>query len=74
MVKTWNGWDEYIDAIARGAIWDKISFSGMMLESSDALISSYAKKLDESAKWVLKVVPISELETKAKETLRSLLK
>lgn len=74
VAKTWNGWDEYIDAIARGAIWDKISFSGMTLESSDALITTYTKKLDDAAKWVLKVVPVSDLQNKAKETLRNLLK
>jgi hypothetical protein len=74
ITKTWTEWDDYIDAIARGAIWDKMSFSGLTLGSADELARRYAKTLDSSIEWVLKVVPISDLENKAKETLRTLMK
>lgn len=74
VIHTWTSWDDYIDAIARGAIWDKMSFSGMTLQSTDALIGTYAKNIDAKIQWVLNVVPVSELQNKAKETLRTLLK
>lgn len=74
ITKTWTSWDTYIDAIARGALWDKMNFSWMTLKSADTLIGTYAKTIDTKIQWVLNVVPVPELQSKAKETLRSLLK
>ncbi len=46
LIHTWTHGDEMIDTLARGAIWDRISFSGMTLQSTDALIKQYITSLD----------------------------
>jgi hypothetical protein len=64
----------YIEALARSALWDRMSFSGMELKSADIYINMYAKEVDKKIQWVLRVIPASELQNKARETLRSLLR
>ncbi len=71
-IKTSTDLSPYIESFARGALWDSMSFSGMNLESAKTLLESYTESLDERIKNVLNVVPISDLESKARETLRSL--
>jgi hypothetical protein len=63
----------YIESLARWAIWDRIAFSGMSLNSANQLIDEYSTLLDARIKNVLKAIPINELEQKSKETLRTLL-
>jgi hypothetical protein len=37
----------YIEALARSALWDRMSFSGMELKSADMYINMYAKEVDK---------------------------
>lgn len=74
LVHTWTHGDEMIDVLARGALWDRMSFSGMTLKGTDALIGQYIDTLDAKIQGVLNVVPAAELQNKAKETLRNLMK
>jgi len=61
----------YLETLARSALWDRMSFSGMDLKSADTYINTYAKEVDKTLQGVLRVVPASELQSKARETLRS---
>lgn len=63
-----------IDTMVRGAIWDKMSYSGVTLGAADTLIKQYTDTLDTQVRSVLNVVPVSELQNKARETLRTLIK
>lgn len=64
----------YLESLARGALWDKIAYTGMTLPSADAIVSRYSETLDTQIQNVLKTIPLKEMDTKAKETLRSLIK
>jgi hypothetical protein len=63
----------FIDALSRSAIWDTISFSWMSLSWANLIITEYTSKIDARIKNVLNIVPVKELESKAKETLRNLI-
>lgn len=63
----------YIESIARGALWDSMAFSGINLDSTKTLLESYSRNMDERIRNVINVVPVSELQSKARETLRSLI-
>ncbi len=63
----------FIDALSRSAIWDTISFSWMSLSWANLIINEYTSKIDARIKNVLNIVPVKELESKAKETLRNLI-
>ncbi len=63
----------YLESFARSAIWDSLAFSGMSLQSTDVLITRYSASFDERIKNVLNIIPVKELESKARETLRSLI-
>ena len=65
---------DFLEVFARGAIWDSTAFSGMTLKSANILVQEYANTIDSRIKNVLNMVPVNELEFKAKETLRSLLR
>jgi hypothetical protein len=70
-VQTQSGASRYLETLARSALWDRMSFSGMELKSADTYINTYAKEVDKTLQGVLRVVPASELQNKARETLRS---
>ncbi len=73
-IKTWADMKDFLEVFARGAIWDSTAFSGMSLKSANILVQEYANTIDSRIKNVLNMVPVNELEFKAKETLRSLLR
>ncbi len=64
---------EYLDVLARASIWDSLASSGVTLESTKILLRSYTNNMDSRIKNVLNVIPVKELETKARETLRTLI-
>jgi FecR protein len=64
----------YLESLGRGALWDSIGFSGMTLESANTLGREYAKTLNQNIDTVLGVIPLRDLDTRARETLRSLVK
>lgn len=67
------GW-EYFDTFARGAVWDTISFTWLTLTWAEKLLDDYTSTLDTQIQSVIRVIPISELENKARETFREMIK
>jgi hypothetical protein len=77
LIERWrasNKGSVYLESLGRGALWDSIGFSGMTLESANALGREYAKTLNQNIDTVLGVIPLRDLDTRARETLRSLVK
>lgn len=65
---------EYLQTFTRGALWDRLSFSGVMLQGAENMVTEYTKNLDAQVRGVIQVIPLRDLDTKARETLRTLLK
>lgn len=63
----------YLDVLARGALWDSLSSSGVKLDSSLHYMKLYTQDMDKKIQSVLNVVPTAELQNKARETLRSII-
>ena len=65
---------KYLESFARWALWDQMSFTGMTLPNGEKLLESYTKTLDGQIQNILEVIPLKDIEEKAKETWRQLLK
>jgi hypothetical protein len=65
---------DYIQTFTRGAIWDQLSFSGVTLAWAEGMITNYTKTLDTQMQSVMRLIPVWDLENKARETLRQLIK
>lgn len=63
-----------METFLRGAVWDSLSSSGMTLDGAQALFQDYSANLSTQVQWVLRVVPLRDLESRAQETLRQLVK
>jgi hypothetical protein len=66
--------EEYIQTLTRSAIWDQMASSGIILDGAASMVDEYKQTLDTQLQWVLKVIPVRDLESKARETLRQLVK
>jgi len=66
--------DSYLQTFTRGAIWDQVSFSGMTLQGAEYMVQDYTKTLGAQVQSVMRSIPTGELNTKARETLRQLIK
>ena len=64
----------YLESFARGALWDEIAFTGMTLPNGQKLLESYTQTLGGQIRNILQVIPLEDIEQKAKETWRQLLK
>lgn len=69
----WMSSDQF-QVFTRGALWDAITFSGITLQWADSMVKDYTKTLDAQIQSVMRVVPVGELDSKARETLRQLIK
>lgn len=65
---------EQFQIFAQGAIWDSLSQSGITLDTASVFVDNYVREFDSSLRSVLQVIPVRELETKSRETLRKLIK
>lgn len=70
---SYSGSSQYLDVLARGAIWDSLSFTGMDLDSTTRYMKLYTQDMDKKIQSVLNIVPTADLQNKARETLRTLI-
>lgn len=54
--------EKFMDSLARGAYWDKLSFSGMTLDTANQLLSDYAKKSGTTMEALNKGIEAVRLE------------